>query len=177
MSVLDNALKRIRVIVLVGILLNLASCKNEEKTTNFDPVDWEERTIEFELTEKHKSGSSYLSVYSDIYDHTDELKHLLTTTVSIRNTSITDTLFILSADYYNTKGEAIRSYVTNPVFLTPLETIEIVIPRLDISGGSGANFIFDWAIGKNKHEPLFEAVMVWTTGNQGISFVTQGKKL
>lgn len=166
-----------KTILILIVTLLLFACVNERKEIEFKPVDWQERTIEFEVNEKYQSGSSYLSVYSEIFDHSDEMKHLLTATVSIRNTSFTDSLFILTADYYNTNGEAIRSYVELPVFLTPLETIEIVIPRLDITGGSGANFIFDWAIHKGKHEPIFEAVMVWTTGNQGISFVTHGRKL
>ncbi len=170
-------LQKMTSIFLLIVVLILIACGNDQKPEEFKPVNWQDRTIDFKVNRNYDSGSSYLSVYSDIYDHTDETKHLLTATVSIRNTSMTDTLFILSADYYNTKGESIRSYVDHPVFVVPLETIEIVIPRLDNSGGSGANFIFDWAIRKDKHEPLFEAVMVWTTGNQGISFVTQGKKL
>lgn len=170
-------LKKTSSIFLFIFILNLLACENEPKTIQFKPVDWQDKTIDFNVTPAYESGTSYLSVYSDIFDHSDEMKHLLTATVSMRNTSMTDTLFILSADYYNTKGEAIRSYADRPIFIEPLETLEIVIPRLDISGGSGANFIFDWAIRKNKHEPIFEAVMVWTTGNQGISFVTQGKKL
>ncbi len=159
------------------ILLILSACNQEKTKVEVDSVNWDERAIDLKLGQNDITGSSYLSVYSEIYDHTDKTAHLLTATVSIRNTSVTDSLFILKADYYNTKGELSRSYVKSPVFLTPLETIEIIIPRLDRQGGSGANFIFDWTTRKNKNEPLFEAVMVWTTGNQGISFVTRGVKL
>ena len=174
---LNDAAQNIITILFIGLVLIFVSCENSKKEIKFKTIDWEERTIELDFNDNYQSGSSYLSVYSEIFDHTDEIKHLLTATVSIRNTSLTDTLYILSADYYSTNGEIIRSYVRNPVFVIPLETIEIVIPRLDRTGGSGANFIFDWAIRKNKHEPIFEAVMVWTTGNQGISFVTHGRKL
>ena len=174
---LDDAVQNIIMFLFIGLVLIFVGCENREKEIKFEAIDWEERTIELNFNDNYQSGSSYLSVYSEIFDHSDEMKHYLTATVSIRNTSLTDTLYILSADFYNTKGEIIRSYVRNPVFVRPLETIEIVIPRLDRKGGSGANFIFDWAIRQNRHEPIFEAVMVWTTGNQGISFVTQGKKL
>lgn len=88
-----------------------------------------------------------------------------------------DSLFLTGAGYYNTKGENIRSYVSSPVFLVPLETIEIVIPRKDTHGGTGGNFLFDWAVRPAAPDPLFEAVMIWTTGNQGISFMTRGEKL
>jgi hypothetical protein len=98
-------------------------------------------------------------------------------TVSLRNVSTTDAIYILKADYYNTKGDLIRSYFDSPIFIKPLETIEIVIDEKDSHGGSGANFIFDWATQKNSHEPVFEAVMISTSGQQGISFTTQGLKL
>jgi len=41
-----------------------------------------------------------------------------------------------------------------------LETVEIIIEDRDMEGGSGANFVFDWAIENDKNPPLFEAVMI-----------------
>jgi len=163
-----------RLIFILIIIFILGSCKTEKKENTLKAVNWEKRTVGTNLISNFQTGRTYLPVYSEIYDQTDENTHLLTITVSIRNTSDSDSLFITTADYYNTKGEQIRKYVTKPVFLTPLETIEIVIPRLDTSGGTGANFIFDWSIKNPKYEPYFEAVMIWTTGTQGISFVTHG---
>lgn len=157
----------------IAILL-IVSCNTEKKSQATEPVNWERRTTDINITHDFLSGKTYLPVYSEIYDQTDENTHLLTITVSIRNTSQTDSLYVTTADYYNTKGEQIRKYIQKPVFLAPLETIEIVIPRLDASGGTGANFIFDWSIKNPTYEPLFEAVMIWTTGNQGISFATHG---
>ncbi len=163
-----------RPVIFLTLFLLLFSCSEEKKEITQPSVNWEGKSIKIESTENLFTGSSYLSVYSEIYDLTDESTHLLTATVSIRNTSETDSLFLTRADYYNTKGEMIRSFLKQPVFLTPLETIEIVIPRRDISGGTGANFIFDWATSDKIREPLFESVMIWTTGNQGISFTTKG---
>jgi hypothetical protein len=157
------------------VLLLFLSCSPEKEQKKSDSFHWAKRKIVMQGSDSLFSGRSYLSVYSDIYDLTDETKHLLTSTVSIRNTSLTDSLFITKADYFNTRGELIRPYLENPVYLTPLETVEIVIHRRDESGGSGANFIFEWASKNPEYEPLFEAVMIWTTGTQGISFVTRGK--
>lgn len=156
------------------IILLIVSCTTAEKENEIEPVNWKQRTTDINITDDFSSGKTYLPIYSEIYDQTDKTTHLLTTTVSIRNTSQTDSLYITTADYYNTNGEQIRKYINKPIFLTPLESIEIVIPRLDASGGTGANFIFDWSIKNAKYEPLFEAVMVWTTGTQGISFTTRG---
>ena len=150
------------------------SCNTDKKKKAIKFVNWEQRITEINISDTLHQGRTYLPVYSEIYDQSDETTHLLTATVSIRNTNQTDSLYITTADYYNTKGEKIRKYVDSPIYLKPLETIEIVIPRLDISGGTGANFIFEWSIKNQKYEPLFEAVMIWTTGTQGISFVTHG---
>lgn len=159
------------------ILLIFFSCKqNEEKKKIFVTYNWESKEMDISERNTLVQGSTYLSVYSDIYDMTEKTKHLLTATVSMRNISSTDSVFISKADYYNTGGDLIRSYVTKSIFIKPLETLEIVIYRTDTLGGSGANFIFDWAATNEKMEPQFEAVMIWTTGTQGISFVTKGIK-
>lgn len=163
-----------RFILPIITILFIVSCTTNEKKNPIEPVNWAKRTTDLDIADNFYTGRTYLPIYSEIYDQTDETTHLLTATVSIRNTSQTDSLYISTADYYNTKGEQIRKYINKTIFLTPLESIEIVIPRLDASGGTGANFIFDWHIKNPKYEPLFEAVMIWTTGTQGISFATRG---
>ena len=170
-------MKKSTAFILIFCSILLISCEPKQHSDVFEPVEWGKREINIESKKGLVFGSSYLSVYSEIYEMTEKTTHQLTATVSIRNTSLTDSVYITKADYFNTSGDLIRSYLSAPVFLKPLETIEIIIHKKDTSGGTGANFIFDWAAPKQEHEPLFEAVMVWTTGHQGISFVTQGKKL
>ena len=58
-----------------------------------------------------------------------------------------------------------------------METLEIIIEEDDTEGGSGANFIFDWAVNNEKNPPLFEAVMISTHGTQGLSFTTRGVQI
>ena len=112
--------------------------------------------------------------YSHIYHIHEHRTFDLTITVSIRNISPTDSVYILKADYYNTIGENIRQYIKKPIFLRPLETLEIIIEEQDMEGGSGANFVFDWAKRNDINPPLFEAVMISTYGQQGLSFTTRG---
>ncbi|MGB3851858.1 MAG: DUF3124 domain-containing protein [Tunicatimonas sp.] len=162
---------------LVALLtaLSCTSPPNEEDGI-IGPVDWERRKVQLTAPDSLVRESSYLSVYSEIYQRSDQLTYNLTTTVSIRNISATDSVFILHADYYNTQGDRLRTYVDDPVYLRPLETIEIVIDESDQTGGTGANFIFEWATRPRGHEPLFEAVMISTNGQQGLSFTTRGVK-
>lgn len=137
--------------------------------------DWNQRISKINVADSTLTkGSSYLPVYSEIYQRNKNYTFPLTSTVSIRNISITDTIFILKADYYNTHGDLITSYFKKPIYVKPMETIEIVVSEGDKGGGTGANFVFDWAKRKDKLDPFFEAVMISTTGQQGLSFTTQG---
>jgi len=52
--------------------------------------------------------------------------------------------------------------------------MEYVIEEQDTAGGTGANFIVNWAATSSEANPLFEGIMISTNGQQGISFSTQG---
>ena len=71
----------------------------------------------------------------------------------------------------------VETYLDHPNYVAPLETVEIVISEKDDTGGSGANFLFDWAIHPGTPEPLFEGIMISTIGSQGLSFTTQGVRV
>ncbi|MGZ4057312.1 MAG: DUF3124 domain-containing protein [Bacteroidia bacterium] len=73
-------------------------------------------------------------------------------------------------DYYNTTGHLIRKYLDFPIYIKPLETLEIIINTNDNEGGTGANFVFEWLSTKTISKPLFESVMISTREQQGIAF-------
>ena len=127
-----------------------------------------------QLPDSLTNGSTYLPVYSEIYHRNNTFTFNLTATVSIRNISLEDTVYIHSSKYYDTHGKLIRNYFDKTVYVLPMETIEIVVHEDDKSGGTGANFVFDWSCEKDALVPFFEAVMISTTGQQGLSFTTQG---
>lgn len=159
-------------------LVWLNSCHYDQEISSIKPVNWEKRSINYELTDSNMhSASSYLSVYSQIYSQSEHKKLNLTATVSIRNVNADDSVFIHSAKYFDTHGKLIRSYFKETIFIRPMETVEIVIDQLDMEGGTGANFIFDWARKEALNDPHFEAVMISSIGQQGLSFTTQGIKL
>lgn len=155
-------------------LLGAVACETPKTPSSMDPVNWKKRRIELNPADPLTYGASYLPVYSEIYERTEKLTYGLTVTVSLRNISATDSVFVSRADYYNTHGDCIRQYLSEPIYIKPMETVEIVIDEVDKGGGTGANFIFDWAVRPGSLEPFFEAVMISTTGQQGISFTTQG---
>ncbi len=162
---------------LYTFFICFVSCDKTYNNTSNIKVDWSKRTLKSFSNDSLQNGASYLAVYSEIYSKTEHRSHNLTATVSIRNTNTTDSVYISKATYYNTEGKAIRNYINQPVYIAPMETVEIIINENDDEGGSGANFIFNWSIPKKTNTPLFDAVMISTSGQQGLSFTTQGKQL
>lgn len=164
-------------IILLLFLLTILGQSCQDKTveiSSIHPHNWTKRTITLPLQDSLLSGTSYLSVYSQIYSLTEQRTYNLTATVSMRNTNRMDTIYVNKAEYFDTQGNLIRTYFNQSIFIAPMETVEIVIDEQDKEGGTGANFLFEWSIKKNTHEPLFEGVMISTSGQQGLSFTTQG---
>lgn len=150
----------------------MISCK--EKNIDTPPsTQWKNNYVKLDTSHRALThGQTHLSVYSSVYSQTEHRTHDLTATVSMRNLSMKDSLYISNADYFNTKGEKIKSYLTKAIGLAPLETVEIVIGQKNTKGGTGGNFVFDWYA--NSIPPHFEAIMISTSGSQGISFRTEG---
>lgn len=118
--------------------------------------------------------SIYVPIYSDIYSFDRYSKPLLTATLSIRNTSIRDSIFVDDIDYYDSKGNLVRQYIDKTILLKPLQTIEYVIDHEDQVGGTGANFIVNWGCNNPTVNPIFQGIMISTKGQHGLSFVTEG---
>jgi len=117
----------------------------------------------------------YVPVYSDIY-HLDGTKRFrLTTTVSIRNTSLSDSAFILSATYHDSYGKTLKEYIDSTILVSPLESIEFVVEEFENMGGAGANFIVEWAGSKHVNQLMIQSVMIGTYDKQGISFLSESK--
>jgi hypothetical protein len=114
-------------------------------------------------------GTFYAPIYSHVYSAGGH-PYLLEATLSIRNTNVDRPVFVRSVRYYDTGGKLAKTYVDQVIRLGPLETIEFVVEQHDTTGGSGANFIVDWAAVDQVNQPLVEAVMVGIRGTQGICF-------
>ncbi|TXD49389.1 DUF3124 domain-containing protein [Polaribacter sp. IC073] len=163
--------------LIIAFIFTLFSCKEKKEISPVNPENWKKRAIDISTKDSLEFGKSYLSIYSQIYSMSEHRKHNLTAMISLRNTSDVDSIYILRAEYYGTHGTSIQKYFDYPIFLAPMETTEIIIDEIDVSGGTGSNFIFEWKIPKNSSEPLFEGVMTSTIGQQGLSFITQAKRI
>ena len=164
---------------LVGLIIVLAliACNNPKEISSINPENWTKRMLDITQKDSLEYGKSYLSIYSQIYSMSEHKTHNLTAMISLRNTSDTDTIYLLRAEYYDTHGTSVRKYFDQSIFLAPLETTEIIIDEIDVTGGTGSNFIFEWKIPKNCSEPLFEGIMNSTMGQQGLSFTSQAVRI
>ena len=168
-----------RILGMFALLCILCTaCGDLEKdASNFELPQWSRKTVVLPVTDSLISGKSYLPVYAQIYSISEQRTLNLTVMVSLRNMSETQNIYLTKANYHNSSGDLIRTDLVGPVALKPLETGEIVINEDDSSGGTGGNFVFEWYGPKNGTEPLFQAVMNSTVGQQGLSFVTEGKRI
>lgn len=116
----------------------------------------------------------YVPIYSDIYVDPQNPNNLLSATLSIRNTSYSDSLFISKIDYFNTEGELVRSYIDNPISLLPMATLNYVIEKDDDTGGHGANFMVALSAKNKAVKPVIQAIMIGQFSNKSFAFSTDG---
>ncbi len=174
-TLICHTMKKLLLLLISALIFS--ACAERTESVTIEPVSWDKRKSSPNPADSMINGQTYLSVYSQIYSQTQHRKYDLTATVSLRNTDLDDTIYIHRTTYYNTQGQLIRTFFDEPIFIAPLETVEIVIDETDQEGGTGGNFIFDWAIKPGTNQPLFEGVMISTSGQQGLSFTTQGKRI
>ena len=115
----------------------------------------------------------YVPAYSHVY-HDKGDAHLLTVTLSARNTDPQRDLVLTRVTYHDTDGSQVRSFLKEPLRLGPPVSKDFLVEREDTSGGSGANFLVEWVAAEPISEPAFEALMIDTRNGQGIAFVRAG---
>ena len=121
------------------------------------------------------SGAFYVPVYSSVSMSQGKLRADFSVTLSIHNASETRALVLRRIAYFDTSGKLVESYLKAPVALKPFATVEIFVPTTDIRGGTGANFVVDWAAAGEIAEPVIEALMVGGIGSGHYAFTTQGR--
>jgi len=120
----------------------------------------------------------YVPVYSYIYHYDTQNQVInLATTLSIRNTDLKHPIIITKIDYYDTSGQQIKNLLKNPSELTSMASADYFLPRNEVSGGLGANFLVEWVSEHSVFDPIVEAVMISTESGRGLSFVSPGKVL
>jgi len=119
----------------------------------------------------------YVSIYSNVLAGPKGSPFLLSAMVSIRNTDPKNEITIDTADYYDSDGKKIESYIKSPLKLKPLASTFVNIREYDNRGGPGANFLVKWKSRKLVNQPIIEGVMIGLRSGQGVSFICPGQVL
>lgn len=139
-----------------------------------DPIKELEMTSEVDRSQFKYKQTFYVPIYSDIYTDRDNRKVLLSATLSVRNTTLEKSLYINKIDYYDTKGAFVKSYLSKPIELPAMGTLNYIVEKEEDKGGSGANFIIEVEGVDETVTPVIEAVMIGNFSNKAFSFLTQG---
>jgi hypothetical protein len=123
------------------------------------------------------SGAFYVPVYSSVSMAQGKLRADFSVTLSVHNASETRPLVLKRIAYFDTSGKMVESYLKAPIALKPFSTIEVFIPTSDVRGGTGANFVVDWAAAGEIAEPAVEALMVGGVGAGHYAFISQGRPI
>jgi hypothetical protein len=164
-----------RFTILILSFLTIFGCtgNNPEKIIKRSHPSHSYKYIDVDKSALQYLETDYVPIYSDIYYSNGTKRYPLTATISIRNISLTDSAYLLSAVYYDSYGNRLKDYVDSTFLVSPLESIEFVVEDVENVGGAGANFIIEWG-GTSYSEQLFiQSVMIGTYEQQGISFVTE----
>lgn len=123
------------------------------------------------------TGAFYVPVYSSVSMSQGKLRADFSVTLSIHNTSETRPLVLKRIAYFDTSGKMVESYLKSPIALKPFSTVEVFIATADTRGGTGANFVVDWAADGEIAEPAVEALMVGGVGSGHYAFISQGRPI
>jgi hypothetical protein len=119
----------------------------------------------------------YLPIYSIVQygdrDRSGAARELpVSSLVSVHNTDLDRPIRLLAARFYATDGKFLRDFVPSPRVLKPMETVEFLVERRDVVGGSGANFVIQWEAAEPVSPPLVQALHVEMQTNRAIVFTT-----
>jgi Protein of unknown function (DUF3124) len=123
------------------------------------------------------SGAFYVPVYSSVSMSQGKLRADFSVTLSVHNASESRPLVLTRIAYFDTAGKMVESYLKSPIALKPFSTIEVFIAAADVRGGTGANFVVDWAATGEIAEPAVEALMVGSVGPGHYAFISQGRRI
>ena len=183
-------------LLMISILLSMPGCEQlqpgkQEKTEHQQTGGTEgqgniiDRKINDVSTgplpalQKSQGQTIYIPVYSNLTEGFTpsgrEITIPLLTNVSIRNIDPDHSLTVTAARYYDTEGNNLGDYLTEPRILRPLATLTLVVKRSDMQGGVGANFLISWESDEKIIAPIIEAVVAGSQGTHGYAFRVPGK--
>jgi len=117
----------------------------------------------------------YVPAYSEISAQYGKSKLSFTVSLSVRNTSRKDTIYIDRVEYYDAMGNLIKTYLEKTILLQPLQSASFLVEQKDNIAGEGGNFLVYYASAVVNNVPEAQAVMISSSGHEDVSLITRGK--
>ncbi len=175
------------IFLLISVLV--ISCSSQKDGDDITPAPQQPSPIDTSstatslgdrnLNRLHTSAGQliYVPVYSHIYQRNQQKTFNLTATLSFRNADLSRPIILTGILYYDSQGQLVKNYLESPKQIGPLASTSFVVEEDDLRGGVGANFIVEWESEQEVSPPVVEAVMISTTQQQGLSFISTGRVL
>ena len=81
----------------------------------------------------------------------------LTSILKIRNTSFSDTIYVLKIDFYDKEGKILKKYIDSVLLVKPMATAEMIVKK-DEFKERGDNFIVEWRAATVSASPLIQVI-------------------
>ncbi|MCP4691583.1 MAG: DUF3124 domain-containing protein [Desulfobacterales bacterium] len=117
----------------------------------------------------------YVPVYSHIYSGPRSMPLQLNAILCFQNTDSKYGVQLIQADYYDSDGKMVESYISKPLNVKPLASKSLHLKKYKRGGGVGEKFILKWRSREPVNHPVVESVMIGVRSGQGISFRCPGK--
>jgi len=160
------------VFILTTIFLFGCTSQNVEQTVNALPKG---KAIVIQDLDITTGQTIFVPAYSEVHYAGGDRTMELAVTLSIHNTDFTHPIIITSVRYYNTQGQLIKEYLSQPQRLGPMASADFFVDAGEQTGGVGTNFIVEWVAEQPVYEPVVETLMLSTIGTQGLSFTSPGR--
>lgn len=122
-------------------------------------------------------GRTFIPLHSTLIGQGGVTRLNFSGALSVHNASATNILAIDKIEYRSGSGQLIESYLTEPLYLKPYASLQVIIAQDDVRGGTGASFTVDWSNVEGSDEPLIEAVMTAYTGPHSYAILSPGRRV
>jgi hypothetical protein len=121
----------------------------------------------------------YVPVVSYLYLGKKASPYPLNVTLHVRNTDPQQAINLTGASYYDGRGRLVRNYLLESVRLGPRASLALPLDQPETSSFSDGPpcVVVTWTSPEPASAPVSQAVHVGSAGQQGISFVTNGRVL
>lgn len=155
----------------------ILSCREGNETTeeNAGPRDVKINTSELQLDSNSLSRGQqiFVATYSEVH-WTEDQTELVASNLSIRNTSLTESIILKYVDFYDDHGNLFENYISEEVTIAPMASALYRLDQHDLKGGAGSNFLIEWESQVPVTMPYVENVSFRMSAAQSFSFTSPG---